>query len=171
MEKKRKNLRVIISILFVIYLLILTWIILFKLHFTLRDIDHIRFINLIPFHYSNAAGEQFHIQEVRDNVLIFIPFGILLSMLAPKMKLRNKIFIFFGTSFVFETMQFVLSIGVTDITDLITNVFGGAFGIVLYTLLLKAGKDKHKIDTAISIIGGIVAVLFSGLMSVLLQAR
>ncbi len=171
MEKKRKRLKAIASMIFVLYLLILVWVILFKLEFTLSDIDHRRSINLIPFHYATAIGEQFHIGEVRDNVLIFIPFGILLSMLAPKMKLLSKILIFLGTSLVLETMQYVLTIGSTDITDLITNISGGAIGIILYTLLLKAVKDKQKTDTVISVVAGSVAVLFLGLMSALLLSN
>lgn len=171
MEKKRKRLKVIVSVLFVLYLVLLVWIILFKLQFTLSDIDHTRSINLIPFHYSTSVGGPFHIQEIRDNVLIFIPFGILLSMLASRMKLRSKILIILGTSLALETMQFVLAIGGTDITDLITNVSGGAIGIVLYALLLKAVKDKQKTDTVISVVAGIAAVSFLGLMAVLLLSN
>ncbi|ASA25673.1 VanZ family protein [Paenibacillus donghaensis] len=171
MEKNRKRLKIIISMLFIFYLVILVWVILFKLQFSLSNIDHTRSVNLIPFHYSTAAGEQFHIKEVRDNVLIFIPFGILLSMLAPKMKLRSKFLIIFGTSLVLEAMQFVLSIGGTDITDLITNSSGGIIGIALYALLVKVVKDKQKIDTVISVVAGIVTVLFLGLMAVLLLSN
>lgn len=170
MDKKRR-VKTLGSLLFIIYLLFLVWIILFKLQFSLKDIDPIRFVNLIPFHYTNAVSELFQIKEIRDNVLIFIPFGILLSMLAPKMNLRSKILIIFGTSFAFETMQYILSIGVTDITDLITNVSGGLIGIFSYTFLLKLVKDKQRIDAAISILGSILAVLFSGLMSILLLAN
>lgn len=171
MEKNKKFLKIIISILFIIYLVILAWVILFKLQFSLGDIDHTKSINLIPFHYSTAVGEQFHINEVMDNILIFIPFGILLSMLAPKMKLQNKILIICGTSLVLETTQFLLSIGSTDITDVITNTLGGIVGIALYALLLKAVKDKQKIDTVISVVAGIVTVLFLGLMAVLLLSN
>lgn len=171
MEKNRKFLKIIISILFIIYLVILVWVILFKLQFSLGDIDHTKSINLIPFHYSTAVGEQFHINEVMDNILIFIPFGILLSMLAPKMKLQNKVLIICGTSLVLETTQFLLSIGSTDITDVITNTLGGIVGIALYALLLKAVKDKQKIDTVISVVAGIVTVLFLGLMAVLLLSN
>lgn len=171
MEKKGKHLKLIIPTLFILYLVILVWIILFKMQFAIHDIDHLRSINLIPFYYSTSVGEQFHIKEVTDNFLIFIPFGILLPMLASKMKLRNKILIIFGTSLVFEMMQYVLSIGSTDVSDLITNVSGGVVGIALYTLFLRAVKDKQKADTIISVIGGIAAFLFLGLMSILLLSN
>ncbi|MCI1959783.1 MAG: VanZ family protein [Clostridia bacterium] len=168
MEKKRKHLKIIGSALFTIYLALLVWIILFKLQFRLSDLDHIRSINLIPFHYSVSIGERFHIEEVRDNVLIFIPFGIFISMLAPRMKLQSKILIIVGTSLALETLQYILAIGGTDITDLITNSAGGVFGIAIYALLLKAVKDKQKTDMVISIIAGVVTVLFLGLISILL---
>ncbi len=166
--KNRKRLKPIISVLFVIYLLVLVWVILFKLQFSLSDIDHSRTINLIPFHYSVSAGERFHIEEAIDNVLIFIPFGFFLYMLAPSLKLRNKIFLILGTSLALEIAQYVFAIGGTDITDLITNTLGGTIGIVLYELLLKTVKDKQKIDAVISVVAGIVTILFFAMLTVLL---
>lgn len=171
MEKKGIRLRTIAFVLFILYLVLLVWIILFKLQFSLSDMDHRRSINLIPFYYSTAVGGRFHIKEVRDNVLIFIPFGIFLSMLAFEMKLRSKFLILLGTSFVLEVMQYVLAIGGTDITDIITNVSGGVVGIILYSLLLKMLKDKKRADIIVLVIAVIVTVLFFGLMAFLMLAN
>ncbi|MCC0661892.1 VanZ family protein [Clostridioides sp. ZZV14-6154] len=171
MKKKNKHLKIISCVLFMLYLVLLVWIILFKLQFRINDIGYTRSINLIPFHYSTSVGEQFHFKEVIDNILIFIPFGVLLSMLSSRMKLQNKVLIIFGTSFIFEMIQYILAIGSTDITDLITNMFGGIIGISLYALLLKILKDKQKTDTVISTLAGIVAVLFLVLMTVLLLSN
>jgi glycopeptide antibiotics resistance protein len=171
MEKKRKQLKIIISLLFICYLVLLVWIILFKLQFNISDIDQIRRVNLIPFYYSTASGNRFHISEVMDNVIIFIPFGVLLSMLYDKMNAGKKFILIFCTSLFLEIMQFILSIGSTDITDLITNSLGGIMGIVLYGLLVKVIKDKQKLDWVISVIAGIAAVLFLGMISVLLLAN
>ena len=38
--------------LLIVYLLALTWIIIFKLQFSFKDIDHLRSVNLIPFRGS-----------------------------------------------------------------------------------------------------------------------
>ncbi|MEM5817440.1 MAG: VanZ family protein [Desulfitobacterium hafniense] len=76
-----------------------------------------------------------------------------------------------NTSLALETLQFVLAIGATDITDLIANSSGGLMGMGLYALLLKVGKGKQTIDRAISVVAGIVAVLCLGLMAVLLLAN
>ncbi|UDN58052.1 VanZ family protein [Clostridioides sp. ES-S-0010-02] len=171
MNKKKKHLKRISCVLFILYLILLVWIILFKLQFRISDIGYIRSINLTPFHYSTSVGEQFHFEEVRDNILIFIPFGVLLSMLSSRMKLQNKVLIIFGSSFILEMIQYILAIGSTDITDLITNMFGGIIGIGLYALLLKILKDKQKTDIVISTLAGIFAVLFLALMTVLLLSN
>ena len=38
--------------LFIVYLLALTWIIIFKLQLSFKDLDHLRGVNLIPFRGS-----------------------------------------------------------------------------------------------------------------------
>ena len=48
---KRKS-NCLATILFLIYLALLVWIILFKLQFSISDLDKVRSINLIPFHYD-----------------------------------------------------------------------------------------------------------------------
>ena len=59
-----------VSVLFLIYLALLIWIILFKLQFSISDLDTLRSVNLIPFHYDNEIGAGFHIKEVLENLLI-----------------------------------------------------------------------------------------------------
>ena len=60
--KEKKN---IINILFVIYCVLLVWIILFKLSFSISDISSLiksRAINFIPFYYPYEV--KFHLKEV-----------------------------------------------------------------------------------------------------------
>lgn len=71
-------------------------------------------MNLIPFHYDEEIGAAFHLTEVLENVLIFVPMGIYLQMLMPKAKLYAKIMLIAGASFLLETMQYVLAIGRSD---------------------------------------------------------
>lgn len=56
-----------------------------------------------------------------------------------KKVLENKKIIFLGfiLSFTLETMQFILSIGASDITDIITNTTGTIVGLFLYFILEK----------------------------------
>ena len=105
---KRKS-NCFVTILFLIYLALLVWIILFKLQFSISDLDKVRSINLIPFHYDKEVGAAFHLTEVLENFLIFVPMGIYLQMLLPRTKLYVKFMLIAGTSFLFEkVMNFVI---------------------------------------------------------------
>lgn len=159
MKEKTKT-----KILLGIYFLLLVWIILFKLSFSFSDLETLRSINLIPFYYSNQTS--FHLSEVMDNVLIFIPLGILLKML----NIENKKIIFLGfiLSFTLETMQFIFSIGASDITDIITNTIGTIVGLFLYLILEKCLKDKTKTNQILNILGIIGSVLFIFLILLLI---
>ena len=86
---KRKS-NCFVTILFLIYLALLVWIILFKLQFSISDLDKVRSINFIPFHYDKEIGAAFHLTEVLENFLIFVPMGIYLQMLLPRTKLYVK---------------------------------------------------------------------------------
>lgn len=167
MRVNRKSLKATISILFVLYLVVLIWIILFKLQFSIGSLDHIRSVNFIPFHYSVSVEASFHLKEVIQNVLIFVPFGIYLCMLQSKLKLWKKIAIIVGSSLALETVQYILSIGSSDITDLITNSLGGIIGISAYNLIIITFKKKKNIDKAITILAAIVNVLLLGLLAIL----
>ena len=87
---KRKS-NCFVTILFLIYLALLVWIILFKLQFSISDLDKIRSINFIPFHYDKEIGAAFHLTEGLDNFLIFVPMGIYLQMPLPGTKIICEI--------------------------------------------------------------------------------
>jgi glycopeptide antibiotics resistance protein len=89
-------------------------------------------------------------REVLFNILAFIPFGILLTMNAPKISFLNKLAISILLSFSFESLQYLLAIGATDITDLITNSLGALLGISFYYLLIKV-FSKAKVDLILTI--------------------
>ena len=92
-------------------------------------LDTVRSINLIPFYYDKEIGTAFHLKEVLENLLIFVPMGIFLQMLLPKGRFHGKLIIIAGTSLLLEGAQYVLAIGRSDITDLITNFMGGLLGL------------------------------------------
>ncbi|MBO3398582.1 VanZ family protein, partial [Clostridium perfringens] len=111
MKKERK----ITIALLVIYLLILSWIILFKLQFSFSTLDHIRQINLIPFSDSVIANGRIDFDEIINNVIVFIPVGVYFSLL-----FRNKSFLkvigsVLSISLAYETIQFIFAIGASDI--------------------------------------------------------
>ena len=167
---KRKS-NCFVTILFLIYLALLVWIILFKLQFSISDLDKIRSINCIPFHYDKEIGVAFHLTEVLENVLIFVPMGIYLQMLMPKVKLYAKIMMIAGTSFLLETTQYVLAIGRSDITDVLTNTVGGLLGLIVYLMVARLIGNRIKANRLFSILAGMVSVVVIGLLSFILFAN
>lgn len=130
------NEKIITKIIFVLYLIFLVWLVLFKFNFSLADIHKVREVNLIPFHYENVMEGDVPLLEAVFNSLVFVPFGFLLFKVWNG-KVYWKILIVVGLSLFFEITQYVLSIGATDITDLITNTLGGIIGIGCASVLVK----------------------------------
>ena len=157
---KRKS-NCLATILFLIYLALLVWIILFKLQFSISDLDKVRSINLIPFHLT----------EVLENFLIFVPMGIYLQMLLPRTKLYVKFMLIAGTSFLLETMQYILAVGRSDITDVLTNTAGGLLGLAVYSMAARLIGNRIKANRLFSILAGIVSVVVIGLLGLLLFAN
>ncbi len=138
--KKRSTLTIV---LFAVYMLLLAGVILFKLPFYSPAIaDGVRVINLIPLAGSYNEGGRLMIGEIIPNILIFVPFGIYLSMLKNQWPFWKKILTMASLSLAFEGIQFIFAIGRSDITDLINNTLGGLIGIGAYALLSKIFKHK-----------------------------
>lgn len=93
------------------YLVILTWVILFKLGFSFSSLDHIRKINVIPFAGSVIANGKMNFTEIINNLIVFIPLGIYLIMLNPNCSFRRKVFLILGISLLYAVTQFIFAIG------------------------------------------------------------
>jgi len=139
-------------ILFAVYLVILAWLILFKFSIHIASVLHYdkRSLNFVPF--SNASGSS---GESVENVLVFIPFGLLLSVNFKRMGFWSKLLIVLSASIAAETIQYIFAIGATDITDVITNSLGGLTGIIGYDLSCKY-IDQESLDKFIVVAGSVV---------------
>ena len=89
-------------------------------------------------------GAAFHLTEVLENFLIFVPMGIYLQMLLPRTKLYVKFMLIAGTSFLLETMQYILAVGRSDITDVLTNTAGGLLGLAVYSIAARLIGNRIK---------------------------
>lgn len=138
---RKKGQTYLTACLFAIYLLILFWVIILKLKFSIGDIPYYRSLNLIPLQGS-AYGQIS--AEVKSNVFIFIPFGIYLTMLKDNWSFFKKALIMAGVSLTFEVTQYVFAIGAADITDVIGNTLGGIIGIVIYAVFFAIFRTKAK---------------------------
>lgn len=153
-------------LLFAVYILLLTWIIIFKMAFSAQDLPEIRNINLIPFGESVIVNNELDIQELLYNMIAFVPVGIYLSLLT-KWSFLKRAATIAAISLVYELLQYMLAIGASDITDLINNTLGGVIGIGLYHLLLKLVRTKFRADKIINIlaaVGTIGLILFMSLI-------
>lgn len=154
------------KILLAAYLVLLTWVILFKLSFSPADLDHMRSINLIPFHYDTETD--FHASEVIQNVLAFAPIGIYVKMLGASGK--KAVAVGFSISFTFEALQFILACGATDITDIITNTTGALLGALLYTGLSRL-VSRAMLDAVFNALASIATVLLALLLVITIVAN
>lgn len=127
--------------LFVIYLLVLFWIIIFKLNLSLIQIGSQRSINLMPFAASAEVSGHIDWLEPLLNVLIFIPLGVYAAILFKPLRLKLKLIM--AISVFCEMIQFIFGIGATDITDVIDNTLGGIIGLLLYQIV-KLGLKKSS---------------------------
>lgn len=155
-------------VLFLIYLILLVWIILFKLQFSIHDLDMVRSVNFIPFYYDKEIGTEFHLKEVFENLLIFVPMGIYLQMLLPKGRFHGKLAVIAGTSLLLETAQYVLAIGRSDITDLLSNTTGGLLGLALYCIIARLLRNRERADKLFLVLAVIASVIVIGLLALLL---
>ncbi|PEJ58329.1 hypothetical protein CN692_08625 [Bacillus sp. AFS002410] len=141
-------------VLFIIYLLALNWLVLFKLQFSFDQITRVRVINLIPLNGSVFS-------EVYNNIRIFVPFGIYICMLKSNWSFLKKLLSFFGLTLAFEIIQYVLAIGISDITDILANTLGGLIGIGIYELLFKIFKHRtNKFINLLALVLTSFALLF-----------
>ncbi|HHW69774.1 MAG TPA: VanZ family protein [Clostridiales bacterium] len=77
----------------------------------------IRKVNLIPFSESVIINDKIDYTEIYLNVLVFVPFGIYISILKPDWSFIRKVIPIAETSLLFETLQYIFAIGAADITD------------------------------------------------------
>ena len=155
--KRKEN--YLTKVLFIFYILALIWIILFKMQFSFKGLVTSRSINLIPFGESMMVNGMIDVKEIIANVLIFIPFGIYISMLKSEWTFIKKVGSGFIISFAVEILQFIFAIGASDITDIIGNTLGGIIGIGIFYAFYKVFREK-----AIKIIN-VVALIFTVLIS------
>jgi glycopeptide antibiotics resistance protein len=150
--------KILSKTLLVLYILTLLWLVLFKFSFDLSSVllDHqARSLNLIPF----AAFSRSHLNEMVYNFIVFVPFGLILSVNLKHVTIWQKLAYIFIFSVSVEVIQFILAIGVTDITDVITNTLGGLLGLMLYNFSNRH-VDSKKQDQFIVVVGMILLIVF-----------
>ena len=140
------------------YSVMLTYIlILFGVLFCKRRVGSIRSVNLIPF---REIMNYFLGSNLLGNVVVFIPLGIYLTMLRRDKSVIFNTLIITLFSILAEIIQFVFSVGVADIDDVILNSIGGCCGVILWKLLFWVFRDRTQfVIDIVAPIGGVLAFL------------
>lgn len=128
------------------------------LHFGL-DLESQR-IAVVPF-----ADARWDVDGHILNIALFVPFGLLVSLLLPDAQgngspgkvLASSAFI----SLLIELSQ-LLNRRVTDVDDLITNVLGAVIGCALFALLPRGFVDKARAGLPRGIVPACVVAAFLG---------
>lgn len=132
-------------ILFVLYLLLLLRITVFRSSFGSYPLFSHGQILWVPFVslwkiYQNSVSCFLYL--FIGNLVWFVPFGLLLPTLT---KARAKtIFYCFLLSLLIESLQYVFGTGVSEVEDLILNTLGGVIGYSMFQLLQKIRYPRKK---------------------------
>ncbi|MGV3024555.1 VanZ family protein [Clostridium thermobutyricum] len=157
---KKNIINALFKISFTFYSLFLMGSILFKyvspIGLFSDDRYFARSINLIPF--NDVINGSYNSLDIWGNVILFIPLGIYISIFFKKSKVYKNIIKIAGISLIFELFQYILAIGASDISDIITNTFGGIIGITIYLIIKKILKQDDKVKTFISICSSVVMI-------------
>ena len=126
-----------------------------------ESLPRLRNINLIPFHESVIVNGRIYLKEIIQNVLVFIPFGLLIHVLWERKSWLKQFLPVICTSLLFEMIQYIFEIGASDITDMITNSLGGITGIMIAVMISKvSGKNWVRLINAVSLAGAVLLTLF-----------
>ncbi|MCM1157490.1 MAG: VanZ family protein [Bacteroidales bacterium] len=149
--KKRKIIRRISRICFVIYMIVLVYLLLLSDGFGRSQGSEFRY-NLIPFkeiirfiRYRDYIDFASVMINLFGNVAAFMPFGALIRwVLDRKTRWFQAVGYTFLFSFCVELLQLAARVGVFDVDDLILNTLGGLLGFLVYYLLLLINRRSER---------------------------
>lgn len=145
----KKN-RLVVGIIFLMYLIVLFYFLFFAETMGRTDADRAYRYNLAPFReitrfikYRETLGTYALLLNIVGNVLAFVPFGAFLPVVAPKC---NKFWLTalysLELSLLAELWQLVFRVGCFDVDDLMLNTLGGMLGFGLYACVMWMGRKR-----------------------------
>jgi glycopeptide antibiotics resistance protein len=160
--------KIILVLIFCLYLAILTKLILFKyipltaiiqhFNFTYHEY-HWRSSNFTPFKtiifylFLADVNLNIRIENLAGNIIGFAPLGFILPLFSKRFqKLSTVTLAAFSLSLTFEILQLLFELGSFDVDDVILNTFGGVAGFLSLKLVLLVVRSRVKrIDNRASV--------------------
>ena len=150
-----------VRILFVLYILIVIKVIIFKYPYEelraiasswRRDVilEGLGTANFTPFKtikmYIVYAYKLNSVENLAGNVLVFVPFGFLFPFVARE---GERFFVMFVNAFVFilgiEVFQLFSALGACDVDVILLNCLGAAMGYGIYRIFMIWQKREGKV--------------------------
>jgi len=140
-QKKGEKLRILGKVLFILYLCFLLYFLILSDWYGRAGVAAEYRYNLVLFQeirrfwvHRAELGAFVVFANLLGNVLIFIPFGFLISMASKHKSFFRALFYSFGLSFTVEIFQLVSRVGIFDVDDLLLNTLGGVLGYTLFVM-------------------------------------
>lgn len=133
-------------VLFILYLIALTYLMFFAESFGRTGTDQTHYAyNLELFkeikrfyNYRDQLGMEAVLLNLGGNVVGFMPFGFILPIVSRRgRRWYNTFMLGFGLSLCIETTQLIFKVGSFDVDDLLLNTIGGILGYIAYRLVQR----------------------------------
>lgn len=129
-------------IIFVIYIIVLSYLLFFSEEFGRTENDTVYRYNLVLFReikrfiqYRRLLGIKMVMINIVGNVAVFLPFGFFLPILSRRVRKLRWIFVLsFLLSLSIEATQLIFRVGCFDVDDLFLNTLGGIMGFLIYRI-------------------------------------
>lgn len=153
--KKRKRIRILGKILFVLYVIFIIYFLIFsdwygrtgemqEYHYNLELFKEIRRF----WEYRDQVGMFAMFTNLFGNVVIFVPFGFFMPMASRYRSFFSTVFYSFGLSLCVETFQLLTKVGSFDVDDLLLNTIGGLVGYLIFSMCAAVRRrNDHKKKT------------------------
>lgn len=151
MEKKKYRWKVCGYLLFIAYLLALTYFMFFSDFYGRTQASEEYLYNLQPFKeiirflkYYKTIGVTRMLLNLVGNVIGFLPFGFFVPMLFYRARKWYVVLLFsMELSILIEVLQIINKVGSCDVDDVILNTLGGLLGYFCYALVQYVRRRSH----------------------------
>ena len=148
---KKKAGSMLIHIFFILYMLVLLRITVFRSTLSFDCLFIKGNVNLTFFESYIVLLQEREWWSLTylfvGNIIWFLPLGIYLSWQGKIRKTWQITLFGLAVSFIIESLQFVFGTGVSDVDDLVLNAFGTWCGVVLWKLVMQICdnlRNKYK---------------------------
>lgn len=150
---KRSIKRIIVTCIFIIYLIGVAVITLFPIVYydIVEYTDIITWYNFIPFKTISAAFQNgitaTAVTQIVGNIVMSMPFGVIVLMLFNIPQWWKKLLVALSFTILIELMQLLIGIAVgnmyrnIDIDDVLLNMLGIYLGYVIYAIIPRKIKQ------------------------------